>query len=75
MNLNPIIPFADKDTHARVVPGRQTPVPTPLKIALTKPRLVKRSPRSNRREHEVLKVIRDLAVLATTSRAVGRASE
>lgn len=49
-------------------PVNGAPVPTPPKTPLRMPRVVDQTPRSRSREHEVQRLIRDLAALADTHR-------
>ncbi|BCW75531.1 hypothetical protein NicSoilB11_18560 [Arthrobacter sp. NicSoilB11] len=57
-------PLAAKDEHT-VTP----PVPAPPVGPLARPSTVQQTSRSSRREHEVQRLIRDLAVLADNHRA------
>jgi len=62
------IPVPDKKASDEVPPRGHVPVPSPPGKTLARAGLVPQSQRSTRREHEVQRVIRDLAALAVGQR-------
>lgn len=59
-------PAASDEGQAFAPPGKKAPVPAPPTALLARPRVVEQSARSKSREHEVQRLIRDLAALAAT---------
>lgn len=55
----------NEEASSEVSPKGRIPVPAPPSKPLARAHLVQQSQRSARREHEVQRVIRDLAALAT----------
>lgn len=62
------IPSAVEESCATAPAREKVPVPAPPRNPLARPRLVEHAPRSARREHEVQRVIRELAALAERPR-------
>lgn len=59
---------ASKETRSTALPKDRIPVPGPPKRPLERPRAAQQIPTASRREHEVRRLIRDLAALAASHR-------
>ncbi len=60
---------ASNEAPAYSPPANGAPVPAPPTAPLARPRVVEQSARSKSREHEVQRLILDLAALAASHRA------
>lgn len=63
------IPVGAEEASTVPTPRDRGPVPAPPRMPLAKPRAGQQTPRSRYREHEVQRLIRDLADLADSERA------
>lgn len=62
------IPQANAEASSAAPARRVVPVPAPPGKPLARPRLIQQNSACMRREHEVQRLIRDLAVLAASRR-------